>query len=89
MSLRASVGSTEAAKGVVERVGVVGPKRAARQSVRARTVKQICEHHDIDPVAYLQDIIGRLPSRPTEQFQELQPDVWFASHSSAWSKTAA
>jgi hypothetical protein len=31
MSLRASVGSTEAAKNVVARFGVVGPKRAARE----------------------------------------------------------
>ena len=34
MSLRASVGSTEASASLPARVGVVGPKRATRQSVR-------------------------------------------------------
>jgi hypothetical protein len=34
--LRASVGSTEAAKDVVARFGVVGPKHATRQSIRIK-----------------------------------------------------
>jgi transposase len=47
------------------------------------------KHHDIDPFAYLQDILGRLPSMPPVQLDELLPDVWFASHPSAQRKIAA
>jgi hypothetical protein len=52
-------------------------------------VKRICKHHDIDPVAYFQDIIGRLPSRPAGQLEGLLPDVWFTSHPWARRKAAA
>ena len=48
-----------------------------------------CERHDIDPFAYLQDILRRLPSHPADQLDDLLPDVWFASHSSARRKKAA
>ncbi|MGO9600088.1 MAG: hypothetical protein ACLP7Q_19025 [Isosphaeraceae bacterium] len=46
-------------------------------------------HHDIDPLAYVQEILHRLPSLPTDQPNELLPNVWFASHPSARRKTAA
>jgi len=42
-----------------------------------------CKHHDIDPFAYLQDMLRRLPSHPADQLDELRPDVWFASNTSA------
>jgi hypothetical protein len=48
-----------------------------------------CKHHNIDPFAYLQDILSRLPSTLTAQLDELLPDVWFKSHPSARRKTAA
>ena len=48
-----------------------------------------CKYHDIDPFAYLQDILRRLPAHPADQLEELLPDVWFASHPSARRKTAA
>jgi hypothetical protein len=48
-----------------------------------------CKHHDIDPFAYLQDVLRRLPSRPADGLDELLPDVWFASHPSARRKTSA
>jgi hypothetical protein len=44
------------------------------------------KYHDIDPFAYLDDILRRLPS--AGQLDELLPDVWFASHPSARRKTA-
>jgi hypothetical protein len=43
----------------------------------------------IDPFAYLQDVLHRLPATPAGQLDELLPDVWFATHSSARRKTAA
>jgi hypothetical protein len=48
-----------------------------------------CKHHDIDPFAYLTDILRRLPSHPAPQLDELLPDVWFTSHPSARRKKAA
>jgi hypothetical protein len=48
-----------------------------------------CRHHDIDPFAYLRDVLRSLPSHPVGQLDELLPDVWFASHPSARRKTAA
>ena len=50
---------------------------------------QTCKHHDIDPFAYLADILRRLPSHPAGQLDELLPDVWFTSHPSARRKKAA
>jgi len=47
------------------------------------------KHHDIDPFAYLQDILRRLPSHPADQLDELLPDVRFASHPAARRQTAA
>ena len=37
-----------------------------------------CEHHEIDPFAYLQAVLRRLPFHPADQRDELVPDVWFA-----------
>jgi transposase len=48
-----------------------------------------CKHHDIDPYAYLADILCNLPSHPAHQLDQLLPDVWFASHRSARRKKAA
>jgi transposase len=48
-----------------------------------------CKYHDIDPFAYLRDILHRLPSHPADQLDELLPDGWFASHPSARRKRAA
>jgi len=47
------------------------------------------KHHDIDPFAYLRDILRRLPSHPVELLGDLLPDAWFASHPSARRKTDA
>jgi hypothetical protein len=47
------------------------------------------DRQHIDPFAYLQDILRRLPSHPADQLDDLLPDVWFASHSSARRKKAA
>jgi hypothetical protein len=48
-----------------------------------------CRHHQIDPFAYLQDVLRRPPTMPYEQLDTLLPDVWFADHPSARRKTAA
>ena len=48
-----------------------------------------CRHHDIDPFAYLTEVLRRLPSVPADQLGELLPDVWFASHPTARRKKVA
>ncbi len=46
-------------------------------------------HHEIDPLAYVQYILQRLPSLPTDQPNELLRGVCFASHTSGRRKEAA
>jgi transposase len=67
----------------------LGSDRGGRTVAVLYSVTGTCRHHDIDPFAYLQDVRGRLPSLPTDQRDELLPDVWFASHPAARRKTAA
>jgi hypothetical protein len=66
-----------------------GRDRGGRTAAVLYSFTGTCKHHDIDPFAYLQDVLRRLPSHPADQFGELLPDVWFASHPSARRKTAA
>jgi hypothetical protein len=47
--------------------------RATRPLVRVHPVKRICKHQDIDPSAYLQDLLRRSPSQPTDQLEGLLP----------------
>jgi hypothetical protein len=47
-----------------------------------------CTHHVIDPFAYLQDIICRLPVHTPGELDEFLPDVWIASHPAAQRKTS-
>jgi transposase len=67
----------------------LGSDRGGRTAAVLYTMTGSCKHHDIDPFAYLRDILGRVPSHPTERLVELLPDVWFKSHPSARRKTAA
>jgi transposase len=67
----------------------LGSDRGGRTAAVLYSLTGTCRHHDIDPFAYLQDILRRLPSLPTDQLNELLPDVWFTSHPSARRKTAA
>jgi hypothetical protein len=67
----------------------LGSDRGGRTAAVLYSFTGTCKHHDIDPFAYLRDILGRLPTHPADQLGELLPDVWFASHPSARRKTAA
>jgi transposase len=67
----------------------VGSDRGGRTAAVLYSLTGSCKHHDIDPFAYLQDVLRQLPSHPAGQLDELLPDVWFASHPSARRKTAA
>ena len=40
------------------------------------TMTQTCKRHGIDPFAYLQDVLTRLPALPADRLGELLPPVW-------------
>jgi transposase len=67
----------------------LGSDRGGRTAAVLYSLTGTCKHHDIDPFAYLQDVLRRLPSHPANQLDELLPDIWFASHPSARRKRAA
>jgi hypothetical protein len=67
----------------------LGSDRGGRTAAVLYSLTGTCKHHDIDPFAYLRDILGRLPCQPAKRLDELLPDIWFASHPSAWRKSAA
>jgi transposase len=67
----------------------LGSDRGGRTAAVLYSVTGNCKHHDIDPFAYLRDILGRLPTQPVDRLDELLPDIWFTSHLSARRKTAA
>jgi hypothetical protein len=67
----------------------LGSDRGGRTAAVLYSFTGTCKHHDIDPFAYLQDILRRLPAHPADQLDELLPDVWFASHPSARRQRAA
>jgi transposase len=66
----------------------LGSDRGGRTAV-LYSLTGSCKHHDIDPFAYLPDVLSRLPTQPVDRLGELLPDVWFASHPSARRKRAA
>jgi transposase len=67
----------------------LGSDRGGRTAAVLYSLTGTCRHHDIDPFAFLDDVLRRLPSQPAGRLDELLPDAWFASHPSARRKTAA
>jgi hypothetical protein len=39
-----------------------------------------CKANGVEPWAWLRDVFARLPTLPSEQLDELLPDVWLAAH---------
>jgi hypothetical protein len=68
---------------------ILGSDRGGHTAAVLYSLTGTCRHHDIDPVAYLTDVLRRLPSHPSGQLDEFLPDVWFPSHPCARRKTAA
>ena len=67
----------------------LGSDRGGRTTAVLYSLTGTCKHLDIDPFAFLDDILRRLPSQPAGRLNELLPDTWFASHAAARRKTAA
>jgi len=66
----------------------LGSDRGGRAAATLYSLTGTCKHHDIDPFAYLQDVLRRLPAHTAGGLDEFLPDVWFATHPSARRKTA-
>jgi transposase len=67
----------------------LGSDRGGRTAAVLYSFTGTCKHHDIDPFAYFQDVLSRLPSMSPGKLDELLPDVWFVTHPKARRKTAA
>jgi len=53
-----------------------GSDAGGRTAAVLYTMTQTCKQHRVDPFAYLQDVLARVPSLPTEQLSELFPHTW-------------
>jgi transposase len=58
----------------------LGGDRGGRTAAVLYSLAGTCKHRNIDPLAYIEDILRRLPSHPADQLGLLLPDVWFTSH---------
>jgi hypothetical protein len=48
-----------------------------------------CKRNQVDSFAYLNEILERLPTRPTERLGELLPDGWIAANPDARRRVAS
>ena len=67
----------------------VGSDRGGRTAATLYSLVGTCKRQQIDPFAYLKDILERLPTHPEDQLCELLPDVWIAANPHARVKLAS
>jgi hypothetical protein len=67
----------------------LGSDRGGRTAAVLYSLTGTCKHHNIDPFAYLRDVLGRLPAQPKDRLGDLLPDAWLGSHPSALRKRAS
>jgi transposase len=53
-----------------------GSDAGGRTAAVLYSLTQTCRRHQVDPFAYLQDVLARLPGLPAEQLPELAPHAW-------------
>jgi transposase len=56
-----------------------GSDTGGRTAAVLYTMTQTCRRHGIDPFAYLQDVLMRLPNCPADHLTNLVPDRWAAA----------
>jgi len=61
----------------------VGSDRGGRTAATLYSLVGSCKRHQIDPFAYLKDILERLPTQPADRLGELLPDAWVAANPDA------
>jgi transposase len=54
----------------------VGSPRGGQTAAVLFSFTSTCQRLSVEPWAYLQDVLGRLPSHPAERLAELLPDQW-------------
>jgi len=57
-----------------------GSPQGGKTAALLYTFTSTCRRLDVEPWAYLQDVLTRLPTTPVEQLPELLPDRWQAAH---------
>ena len=57
----------------------VGSPQGGRTAAVLMTFASTCRRLNVEPWAYLQDVLTRLPTTPTERLSELAPDRWQAA----------
>jgi len=67
----------------------VGSDRGGRTAAILYSVVASCKRHEIDPFAYLRDVLERLPTHPVDRLADLVPDTWFVDHPRARRKVAS
>ena len=67
----------------------VGSDRGGRTAATLYSLVGTCKRHQIDPFAYLKDVLERLPTHPADRLGELLPDAWLADHPQARRKVAS
>ena len=66
-----------------------GSDAGAQRAAIVFSLIETCKLNDIDPFAYLQDILARLPTHPANRIDELLPYHWKTRHSDALTVDAA
>jgi len=54
----------------------IGTQEAGWRSAVIYTILQSCKNHDIDPYAYLKDVLERLPHMTNQQIGDITPRAW-------------
>jgi transposase len=61
----------------------IGQAQAGERSAIIYTIIESCRRRDIDPYAYLRDVLTRLPHATNWQVKDLTPEVWAKAQRSA------
>ena len=56
-----------------------GEAGAGQRSAVVYTILESCRRREIDPYAYLREVLTRLPSMTNRQIAELTPEAWARS----------
>jgi transposase len=66
----------------------VGSAQGGRTAAVHMSFTSTCQRLGVEPWAYLQDVLSRLPSTPAEQLEQLLPDRWQAARAAAAASAA-
>ena len=66
-----------------------GQADAGKRSAILYTIVECCRRRDIDPQAYLKDVLSRLPSMTNWQIKEVTPQAWAKARSTTSLSIAA